>query len=159
MTKPRILFLDDNHHRHDVMVKNIGSGADLTRVFTARQAIYQIVRNRFDLIMLDHDLNDATNGQLVGDEQDGRFVCRTVAELFRIEQENDLDFMCLTADTPVIIHSLNPAGAKSMESILKSAGMHTVHQIPFAWRGISSSPKSGIAIDCGKLDPTVRQDC
>lgn len=116
----KILFLDDNDLRHVLVDRNI-INQDIVHVETAREAIEQLSNNDFDLIMLDHDLDENTNNVLVEEEEDGRFVCRWMAENFE------------SKETTVIIHSLNEPGSKEVRQILFDGGFKTCYRIPFAW--------------------------
>jgi len=130
-----ILFLDDNENRHKSFQRN-AIGFSTTRVHTAQEAIEAMRElDHIDLIMLDHDLNCETNNQLNDEEEDGRWVCKKMAE----EQ--------LHVETTVIIHSMNPIGAQNMESILRDAGYKDVHQICSAWTMLSKKKDGTIKID------------
>jgi CheY-like chemotaxis protein len=80
---------------------------------TASDAIRNLDLLRFDLIFLDHDLG----GQVYVNKDEKN----TGSEVARWIREHPV--VC-----PIIIHSLNPAGAEYMKSILPKA----VH-IPFVW--------------------------
>jgi len=118
----RILFLDDNAMRHRVFrSKSIGCTVDA--VWTAEEALEHLLDEdkEYDLIMLDHDLNAATENQLNDNEEDGRYVVRKLVESGRHK------------DVTIVIHSLNADGRKNMKTILGQAGYSTVHDLPFGW--------------------------
>ncbi len=134
----KILFLDDNKDRHKTMRQN-SIGLSVSFVFNAQEAITQMKENEFDLIMLDHDLDYLTNNEINEDEEDGRFVARWMAENGR------------HTSTPVIIHSLNIAGAEGMKYVLEEKGFEEVHCLPFAWIFIEKDTNGNI-----KFDPKKR---
>lgn len=133
----RILFLDDNEFRHKKMMKN-SIGFSVSQAFNAQEAISLLREKEFELIMLDHDLDNATQNEVNNDEEDGRFVCRWMADNGTHSQ------------TPIVIHSLNAVGAAGMERILKSAGFEEVHQVPFAWAIINKADNGSIIFDTDK---------
>jgi CheY-like chemotaxis protein len=115
----KILFLDDNPSRHRAMRKNsIGTSVDY--VFTADEALQNLNKKTYDLIMLDHDLSEDEKPNMI--VADGYYVASYMAKKMKQHRE-----------TPVIIHSLNPTGASRMHDVLENAGYMFVHQIPFAW--------------------------
>lgn len=130
----RVLFLDDNPNRHDVCHRNL-IGVVTDHVFSSDQAIdsLEFIRGKnieYSLIMLDHDLSETDydlhqQGKL-GTENNGQTVAKYMAD------------KCdhLPRDVPIVIHSLNSAGAMAMQSLLKAGGFTNVYVMPFAWRYI-----------------------
>lgn len=118
----RILFLDDDENRHSAFRVN-AAGCIVDHVYTAQSAIDMLSNEDidYDVIFLDHDLNDETNNQLNEDEEDGRTVARHLATLDKYK------------DAQVIIHSLNAAGAEIMKDTLMQHGFSEVYCVPFAW--------------------------
>ena len=118
----RILFLDDNHDRHRIFAENY-KGNEIVHVFTASAAQKALLESpRFELVSLDHDLGDFAN--LNGEpeywvddygrkrEFDGQFVAAEVAGL---PDELRPDH--------VIVHSVNPEGARRMVQIIERVGI------------------------------------
>jgi len=118
----RILFLDDNLLRHQIFRRN-SIGYSVDAVHTAQEAMECLLdeKKEYDLIMLDHDLDAATENQLNDDEEDGRYVVRKLVESGRHK------------DVTIVIHSLNADGRKNMKAMLDDAGYSIVHDLPFAW--------------------------
>lgn len=118
----RILFLDDCKHRHSAFVQNtIGVLSD--RVFNAEDALGLLQTVKYDLIFLDHDLDETDKSAT-----DGTLLTRSMAV--------DAKVLELNGDADVVIHSLNPPGSKVMEQNLQKVWRGTVTRIPFAWRSI-----------------------
>lgn len=92
---------------------------------TAREAIRKLNMNAdYDLIMLDHDLEEehyAADGAQVG----------TGMEVARWLAENANPFTAAR----IIVHSLNEPAAKRMVATMRAAGLQASH-IPFAWEKI-----------------------
>lgn len=101
----RIMFLDDMKSRRDAFQKNaIGHTVDFA--ITAQQAIDLLKANEYDMIYLDHDLEEAHYNRNNDDDEDGRFVARALKE------------MAQHYGKIVIVHSLNPSGRANIKSIL-----------------------------------------
>lgn len=118
----RILFLDDSPGRHRTMQQN-AVGAVVDHVYTANEALEHLARNEYDLIMLDHDLDEHDDTPMI--VPDGTYVAEYMAH-----------HLVQHSDTPVVIHSLNHPAAENMMNILLDGGYSDVHAIPFAWQKI-----------------------
>lgn len=116
----RILFLDDNPNRHAAMRSERFNDARVDHAFDAAHAIEFLNANTYDLIMLDHDLSEDIDK--IASTPDGSYVAGYMAR-----------HLIQHSDTTVIVHSLNPDGAKNMMGILNDAGYSDVHVVPFAW--------------------------
>lgn len=113
----KILILDDEQYRHDIYRKNL-IGHSLTHVETARDCIRELNTNGpWDWCFLDHDLGGTTFAK------SGPGTGYEVAEFLR--DNNSL------VPKNVIVHSLNPAGALNMISVIPGA-----RHIPFAWNKV-----------------------
>ncbi len=107
----RVLIVEDCIERFQVLASQFPD-ACLTFVRTASQAIRELTDVtcaflRFDVIMLDHDLDEDNTGV----NGEGIDVAKWIAQHHWHEPPQ------------IIIHSANPPGAANMESILKSAGL------------------------------------
>jgi CheY-like chemotaxis protein len=101
----KILFLDDMKSRRDVFQKNaVGHSVDFA--ITAQEAIAFLKNNEYDVIYLDHDLEDSHYQSNEDHHEDGRFVA------------NHLKDMTQHHGKIVIVHSLNPIGRANIASIL-----------------------------------------
>jgi CheY-like chemotaxis protein len=111
--RKRILILDDDDIRHDIWRESFAkAGHDVVCVHTI-EAFQNVVENgsRFDLIFLDHDLNDhptlyqsVTKG---GYRQTGKTACHILRALPTPKHPDH-----------VIIHSWNDEGAIDMWKLL-----------------------------------------
>lgn len=133
-----ILFLDDNKFRHQKMLRN-SIGFSISQAWTAQEAINLMKNHEFDLIMLDHDLDNSTNNILSDDEEDGRFVCEWMAKDGRHSK------------TSIVIHSLNVTGATSMEKILLNSGFKQVRYLPCAWTMIYKTEDGSADFNTNKM--------
>lgn len=99
MTKPIVLFLDDELGRRDKFHKEFENDAIITFVDNPADAIREIRTKKWDKIFLDHDL--------------GHFAMtgKDVAACF---------FQSQNCWAEVFIHSANPAGADNMVEIFKN---------------------------------------
>ncbi len=140
----RIFILDDNKKRHESFVK-CAIGFSYEQAYNAQEAISKLDKSEFDLILLDHDLDESLQNQIIEGIEDGRFVARWLAGQDKHR------------DTPVIIHSLNYEAAKEMVQILKDAKFNTVQAIPFAWQMIEKSEDGRIIVNTSKNKPHYSQ--
>ena len=109
----KILFLDDNKHRHRAVTGHMTFDA----VFTASECIYKLEKNKYDFVFLDHDLNDQEMVNSFTEEETGYTVAKWISE-----NKPEIGL--------IIVHSLNPAGSENMASLLKASG-YFVTKIPF----------------------------
>ena len=117
----KVLFLDDSIERHRAMrINSLGANVDF--VFNAEEALNLLKKNSYEMIMLDHDLGGEDENKIV---PDGYYVASYMARNMPQHKE-----------TPIIIHSLNGAGAERMKLVLDKAGYMYIHIIPFAWNKI-----------------------
>lgn len=102
----RIMFLDDMGQRRDVFKRSaIGHTVDFA--ITAQQAITLLKDSTYDLIYLDHDLEEAHYENNEDHHEDGRFVARKLRDM----EHNHGKI--------VFVHSLNPNGRANIKSILE----------------------------------------
>jgi len=124
----KILFMDDSIRRHDTMHQNC-IGLDVDYVYDADSAIDKLNSNEYDLVMLDHDLDEKYNNMILDNSKDGRFVANYIAENLKSKYKN----------TFFVIHSLNHPASEIMKSTLKLAEIQDVICLPFAWMYIEKS--------------------
>ena len=124
----RILILDDMPARHDNL-RSRYIGADFVSCFNVESAVYHAKRWQYDIIHLDHDLEDY-EAHLVTDavwlpKPKGS---RGHTQEIRYSERTGEDFArWLVANPPVnkprcIVHSANPDGAARMVRVLRDAG-------------------------------------
>lgn len=121
-TKKRLLFLDDNPYRHNQTdVAYPSSRYDVVHCYTLDDFLNALEAfDRFDVVSLDHDLNDfhSKSVSFDGQEATGMDACGFLA---------NKRFRSKVPDT-IIVHSVNPCGAQNMCHFLASHGFR-----PF-WR-------------------------
>lgn len=116
----RILFLDDDKHRHDRFREN-NIGRDITHVWTADEAIEALEKGGWDLVFFDRDLSElASMGLESPEERTGETVVKHL--IGKIVKEK--------WPKQVIVHSLNEYAANRMVADLKEAGIPT-RRIPW----------------------------
>lgn len=116
-----VLFLDDDTHRTETFVAKVETPQLKVRAAVdALSAIHYLRTEKFSQIFLDHDLG----GQIYVDSEtpnSGGQVVRWMSE-----NRDRID-----AETPIILHTMNPVGATYMYMVLKDAGFQNVRPIPF----------------------------
>jgi len=115
----RILLIEDDNDRVETFKAWLPEDFRLVHAGSAGRAIgiFQRDRNAYAGIMLDHDLR----GQMVVENDfalDGTIVSKTI-------------MAHVPSDTPILIHSMNPADAPKMELALNKSGF-SVTRIPMA---------------------------
>jgi len=115
----RILIVDDSVHRHHDL-QRILRGHEICSAFDVRGAKDLIERCTFDMAFLDHDLNSLS--------ESGKDVARILTELPDGARPHQ-----------IVIHSWNPSGALSMESILRTAGFKRIAVMPFNVETLASA--------------------
>ena len=113
----RILLIEDDNDRVETFKAWLPEDFRLVHAGSAGRAIGILQRDRtaYAGIMLDHDLR----GQMVTDKDfalDGTIVSKTI-------------MAHVPSDTPILIHSMNPADAPKMELALNKSGFR-VTRIP-----------------------------
>lgn len=111
----KILVLEDNENRIECF-KQVFDRADLVIVETSYDAIQLLDKTQYDFIFLDHDLGihpvtkqPTTEVMLPSGDGTGYEVAQFIAR----SKKNK--------DTPTIIHTFNPDGAKKMMEELEDA--------------------------------------
>jgi CheY-like chemotaxis protein len=112
----KVFILEDSHSRM-VLFQEILGWKNITHAQTVEEGVRLFEKFRpFDLILLDHDLEDAHYG-------DQQRIVGTGSEF--ATWLNDFNPEC-----PIIVHSYNPDGARRMDDTLSRAGWDVVRQ-PF----------------------------
>ncbi len=109
----KILFLDDDFSRVEEFESK--TGLKVHHVLTGEDFCLSLMENKYDLIMLDHDLG------LV--DWDGSRAAKFLAE----------NRLFVGDDQTVIIHSANSVGVANMMSHMKHADHLNVSVVHFAW--------------------------
>lgn len=120
---PRILFLDDRRERVRHFIERCGLPVVVVR--TANQAKFWLASTAWDVVFLDHDLNDECHSSSP-ESNSGTHLVRWMAE-WRPKCER------------IVIHSTNHGAAQSMQEILRSTGYERVFKAQFE-DVITSSP-------------------
>jgi len=109
----RILILEDNSERQEQFKKNlVGHNIEITD--SSKIAIETLSNKKWDILFIDHDLGGKVF--VPSEENTGYEVAKFLEEHKQFIPKN------------IIVHSLNPVGAKNIMNILPNA----IH-IPFAW--------------------------
>ena len=118
----RVLVLDDIEHRHNIF-DTIYQGHEVVHAYLYTGFCNKLIQGVWDLVHLDHDLSDfVDNADTYVDgwgnirAYNGGHAAMRVCEL-----ENP---------PKVIIHSVNPVGAKIMRQMLERAGVEVTWE-PF----------------------------
>jgi DNA-binding NtrC family response regulator len=118
-----VLFLDDSHHRL-VSLMDALSQMDILKNInidyapSAQQAIDKLSKdNKYNMIFLDHDLEDFHYSNQSARERTGQEVAQWIAD-----NKIDCDF--------IMVHSWNPQGSKRMVDIMKDKYCNVVY-LPF----------------------------
>jgi len=101
MSKRKILILEDDPERIRIF-RDKFHDCDLDMVDTSNDAIELLDENQYDLICLDHDLG----GEVYVNSLDPNTGYQVTSWMSKNDHQN--------TDTPVVIHSFNPAGANNM---------------------------------------------
>jgi CheY-like chemotaxis protein len=102
----RILVVDDSKERQKIFTRGLIGNEQVIQAFNYDQAIEALNTNIFDLIFLDHDLDEEAASK------SGMEVAR-----YMVEMEED------RRPKKAIIHSLNPSGVENIASVLRGIGM------------------------------------
>lgn len=116
----RLLILDDDSNRLEEFKKRL-IGHQYILSETSKDAINALEsQDIFDWCFLDHDLGDQT--YVTSGENTGWEVAKWISEHPEKRPKN------------IILHTLNPNGARAMQQILGTEVLH----IPFAWLKIEN---------------------
>jgi CheY-like chemotaxis protein len=134
-----ILIVEDNEDRIKWFETEFKGIAALTVVKTAEKGKYYVNLQKWDVIFLDHDLGDRVyvNSE---DENTGYQVAKEIVK-------------SINKDTPIVVHSYNPAGVKNIMGILKHAAA-----IPFGLfdKAILGEKKTEISnTEIGRIVPSA----
>lgn len=116
----RVLIVDDEQARHDAFKRRY-TGCELVHARNYAEARDAMAGERFDVMQLDHDLQDYRLVDGVMCERTGQDVAKLVASLPPAKHPGT-----------VILHSWNPEGARAMGRILNDAGLRRVSRVPFS---------------------------
>lgn len=116
----RILVLDDMEVRHDGFNRRF-KDHKIDHAYTVEEAVFYLNLRKYDLVCLDHDLEDIHYSQQSTNAQE-----RTGFDVAVFISEMNKDGL----PTQIIIHSWNPIGAERMYNQLQGLGMF-VSRKPF----------------------------
>ena len=119
----KILFLDDQPSRFEVFQRALQTDCAVDFAETYDEAVYFANKYDYDVMFLDHDLNEndyQVDGVVQQSKNGSKFA------MFLVEN----DIKCRT----VVLHSLNEYGRLNMLSILKGRVTDTVFNAPFGWQ-------------------------
>lgn len=95
----KVLVLEDEAYRRE-LIEPLLEGHQVNWAKDATEALGLVDLIKFDLILLDYDLANRTNGSIVAS---------------RLANQ-----LCLNYNTKIVIHSINPSGIKKMMKLLKN---------------------------------------
>ena len=114
----KILILEDASYRMQWFRKEYGVNHKIVHVEHIDDALKEMEIEQFDILFLDHDLED----QIYVDPDEmyncGSNLTRQIAHLY-----NEGKFQWLK-DVPIVIHSHNPAGVQMMVGHLQTVGLN-----------------------------------
>lgn len=113
-----IFILDDSRVRHERFQQHL-KGANVVQAWTASEAYPLLRHQKFDVVFLDHDLDES--GVRCGS---GTEIVTAIAVLHRMS-------MYPSHDARHCIHSLNPAKAQEMFEVLRT--LVTTSRCTHAW--------------------------
>ena len=127
----RVLVLDDIKHRHDTFDRTYdGPDDEVVHSYRYFHFLDMLLTCKWDLVHLDHDLGDfVDNADTYVDgwgktqEYNGQHAAMRICEL-----EDD------RLPDRVIIHSVNPVGARAMKAMLFRRG------VPVTWEPFGDLP-------------------
>lgn len=124
----RILIVDDEQLRHDFFARSY-AGDEVVHAYGFYEATDALDKGqKFDIIQLDHDLGDhRTPDHMV--EMYGRYELTGWHVAHHLAMEMPYD----KRPNKVIVHSVNPDGAKSIHMFLERHGFNVVRQ-PFIYQ-------------------------
>lgn len=117
-TKPNVLFVDDEDRRYDICCRRISSYYNVHRAKTLDDFIRATDNEIYQILFLDHDLQDLDAN---GKELTGTDICRHIRN-----NKNKFD------NCTIVIHSSNSYAIPGMLDYLKSTAckVHVIHE---AW--------------------------
>ena len=114
-----ILMLDDDSSRYTEFKER--SKCNVDYVYTVSQMIERLRENRYDYLLLDHDLD-------LTDTQTGQDAAKWLAN----------NVLHIHKDMKIIIHSLNSHGVAHMMTILRHLTQDVI-AIPWLWTKVQES--------------------
>lgn len=118
----RVLILDDEQSRHDLLTKKLPN-AEITHTYKAWEAIASFLNCKYDVAYLDHDLGEVEDPAVAklsaGIVNDGMAVVDSMVN------------NRLSAPTIVVCHSMNPIARKRMYDTLKDNNLAVIER-PFS---------------------------
>lgn len=123
----KILVLDDNPHRlsyYQRYYSSLGYDVDLANNYLG--CITALRSSHYDLVHLDHDLDDLSDDATYYYDSSGKKRFYTGLHVV----DMILDMPDVSRPSQIVVHSVNPVGGRQMYSALKNAGI-MVDWIPF----------------------------
>lgn len=105
----KILFLDDNKARHRTMKPHLLHD----EAFTAGEAIKLLQEKEYEIVFLDHDLDDKQMVSSFGEEETGYTVAKWISE-----NKPKISL--------IVSHSLNSEGRANIAQLLENLGYKVI---------------------------------
>lgn len=118
----KILILDDDDVRHEWFARELGNN-ELVHIHTFDEFVETLNKDSFDVIFLDHDLNDHGYKSV---EIFGMPYSRPTELTGLDAAEHMTNLPSSKRPDKVIVHSWNPGGARLMMDTLKKAGFNAI---------------------------------
>ncbi len=118
-----VLFVDDMPERHRLFRAKFSDTFDTAWAKNFDEAVDRMCDRSFDVIFLDHDLSVES---VMCDPNDCREMTGSDIAKFLVDKRHMIERSAL-----IIVHTLNPAGAENMVSILEGGGFGNVRRIDF----------------------------
>lgn len=109
----KILILDDDKERHKVFRFKL-STAILSHARTFSEFIEKLRNNKYDLIFLDHDLNDFPDAE--SKDHIGHITGYDAAKVILLQDKKNYP-------ATIVVHSANPWGAERIKNVLSLSGI------------------------------------
>ena len=124
----RILVVDDEQARHNYFIQAY-AGHQVAHAYGYYEAVDALDKGpKFDIVQLDHDLGDhRTPDHMV--EMYGRYELTG----WHVAHHMATEMSCDMRPDKVIVHSVNPDGARSIHMFLERQGFDVVRQ-PFIYQ-------------------------
>jgi len=122
----RVLIVDDNPDRHRVFAQ-VYRAEDVDHAFKFSQAVKFLNSKRYNIVQLDHDLGDFQEPEI---ESVGMYGGAFELTGYHVALHVVLDLPKEQWPDRVVIHSVNPTGAKSIANLLEKHGVPFIIQ-PF----------------------------
>lgn len=119
----KLFILDDSLERLKAFRRECHPSWTVVTAMTYLEGIERVNGEKFDIMFLDHDLNEKEEGSKdIERENCGSNFAKWLVRNYK-------------NDCPIVIHTLNPTGGSNMKKILEGKFSRVFH-MPFAWQKV-----------------------